>query len=71
MCQAMSSLMLNAFYCTKLVLLDIKTDRSLKGILSKKISVMRMHAGKQLEAELPLPDAVLQASLIVFTIWMK
>lgn len=51
LCQAMSSLMLNAFYCTKLVLVDIKTERSLKGILSKKNFVqMRMHAGKQLEA---------------------
>lgn len=71
LCQAMSSLMLNAFYCTKLVLVDTKTDRSLKGILSKKISVMRMHAGKQLEALLPLPDGASQASLIVFIIWMK
>lgn len=68
LCQAMSSLMLNAFYCTKLVLVDTKTDRSLKGILSKKISVMRMHAGKQLEALLPLPDGASQASLIVFII---
>lgn len=30
-----------------------------------------MRAGKQLEAELPLPDAASQASSIVFIIWMK
>lgn len=30
-----------------------------------------MHAGKQLEALLPLPDGASQASLIVFIIWMK
>lgn len=35
-CQAVSSLMLNVFYCTKMVLLDVKTDGSLKGILSPK-----------------------------------
>lgn len=36
LCQAMSSLMLNAFYCTKLVLVDTKTDRSLKGNFVQK-----------------------------------
>lgn len=45
-----------------------KTRPKLEGNFVPKNSVMRMRAGKRLEAELPFPDTTSQASFIVFII---
>lgn len=53
----------------KAAALGCKNRLKLEGnFVQKKLAVMRMRAGKQLEAELLLPDTASRASLIVFII---